>query len=121
MQTISIPMEDQTLARKAIAEMSSDDYTALRDAYYKAMEGLNALQRELQGIKDRDAAISVPLIIEVSGDAEAAREALSDTYDAPEVTELRVYNIGDGEAMSGLLLAGRRENGEATFLTVLMD
>ena len=45
-------MEDQTLARKAIAEMSSDDYTALRDAYYKAMEGLNALQRELQGIKD---------------------------------------------------------------------
>ena len=38
-----------------------------------------------------------------------------------EVSELRVYNIGDGSAMSGLLIAGRRENGEATFLTVLMD
>ena len=38
------------------------------------------------------------------------------------MTELRVFNLGDGEAMSGLLVAGRRgATGEATFLVFLMD
>jgi hypothetical protein len=92
-----------------------------KEVYARESDAKPDIVKELQGIKDRDAANSVPLIIEVSGDAEAAREALSAAYDTPEVTELRVYNIGDGEAMSGLLLTGRRENGEGTFLAVLMD
>jgi hypothetical protein len=37
------------------------------------------------------------------------------------VAELRVFNLGDGEAMSGLLVAGRRASGDATFLAFLMD
>jgi hypothetical protein len=54
--------------------------------------------------------------------AEAARTALSNAFDEPTVTELRVFNLGDGEAMSGLLVAGRRgASGEATFLVFLMD
>lgn len=77
--------------------------------------------KELQGIDDFDAANSVPLVIEVIDDAEAAKKALAEAYNDPQVADLRVYNIGDGSAMSGLLVAGRRENGEATFLTVLMD
>jgi hypothetical protein len=92
-----------------------------KEVYARESDAKHDIVKELQGIKDSDAAISVPLIIEVSADVEAAKEALSDAYDAPEVSELRVYNIGDGSAMSGLLVAGRRENGEATFLTVLMD
>jgi hypothetical protein len=49
--------------------------------------------------------------------AEAARAALSAAFDDSAVTELMVYNVGDGGAMSGLLVAGRRaETGEATFL-----
>ena len=76
---------------------------------------------ELNGIEDRDAANSVPMILDVVEDAEAAREALASAYDDADVVDLRVYNIGDGEAMSGLIVAGRRENGEATFLVFLMD
>jgi hypothetical protein len=38
------------------------------------------------------------------------------------VTELRAFNLGDGGAMSGLLVAGRRSlGGESTFLVFLMD
>jgi hypothetical protein len=54
--------------------------------------------------------------------AEAARAALSAAFDDPAVTELRAFNLGDGGAMSGLLVAGRRApGGESAFLVFLMD
>jgi hypothetical protein len=77
---------------------------------------------ELRGIADHDAQVSVPMIMDNIEGAEAARTALSNAFDEPTVTELRVFNLGDGEAMSGLLVAGRRgASGEATFLVFLMD
>jgi hypothetical protein len=76
---------------------------------------------ELQGISDREASLSVPMILDVMENAEAAQQALSAAYDDPAVTELRVFDLGDGEAMSGLLVAARRDTGEATFLVFLMD
>lgn len=43
-------------------------------------------------------------------------------YDDDSVTELNVYNIGDGGAMSGILIAERRrDSGETTNLAVLLD
>ena len=54
--------------------------------------------------------------------ADMAKAALSGVFDDPAVTELRVFTIGDGEAMSGILIAGRDGgSGEATFLLFLMD
>ena len=77
---------------------------------------------ELRGIADPDAAISAPMILDNIDGAEMARAALAAAYDDPAVTDLRVYNLGDGGAMSGLLVAGRRQaTGEATFLVFLMD
>jgi hypothetical protein len=76
---------------------------------------------ELRGITDRDARLSVPMVLDIVENAAAARQALSAAYDDPAVTELCVYNLGDGEAMSGLLLAAQRDTGEATFLVSLMD
>ena len=76
---------------------------------------------ELEGISDPDAKLSVPMILDIVENAEAARKALAAAYDDPAVTELRVYNLGDGEAMSGLLVAGKRKSGEATFLVFLAD
>ena len=77
---------------------------------------------ELRGITDQDAAVSTPMILDVVENADAARSALAAAYDDPAVTELRVFNLGDGEAMSGLLVASRRQGaGEATFLVFLLD
>jgi len=92
-----------------------------KEVYGRESGAKHEIVKELQDIEDREAARSVPLILDVVENAEEAREVLSTAYDAPEVNELRVYNTGDGEAMSGLLVAGRRENGEAAFLVVLMD
>ena len=77
---------------------------------------------ELRGIADPDAQNSVPMILENIEGADKASAALAAAYDDPAVTELRVFNLGDGEAMSGILVAGRRRaTGEATFLVFLMD
>lgn len=77
---------------------------------------------ELRDIADSDARRSVPMLLDDIHGAEAARAALSAAFDDPAVTELRTFNLGDGEAMSGLLIAGRRgASGETTFLVFLMD
>jgi hypothetical protein len=77
---------------------------------------------ELRGIQNQEAALSVPMILENIEGAEKARLALSSVYDDPTVTDLRVYTLGDGGAMSGLLIAGHRSsNGEAVFLVFLLD
>ena len=76
---------------------------------------------ELRGIADPDAQNSVPMILDVVQGADKARVALAVAYDDPAVTELRVFNLGDGGAMSGLLVAGRRDTGEAAFLVFLLD
>ena len=76
---------------------------------------------ELKDIKDVDARLSVPVVLDVAEGDKATGEALAEAYDDPAVTELRVFTLGDGGAMSGLLVAGQRETGEATFLVFLAD
>ena len=90
--------------------------------YTRPADGKRDIIAELRGITDRDARQSVEMILDNVDDPEKARAALSAAFDDPAVTELAVYNIGDGAAMSGLLLAGRRgDAGEATFLVFLLD
>jgi hypothetical protein len=48
------------------------------------------------------------------------QKALALAYDASGVVSVQVYTIGDGEAMSGLLIAGCRQVGEAVFLVLLL-
>lgn len=76
---------------------------------------------ELRGIRDFDAALSVPMILDNIEGADKARAALSTAFDDPSVTELLAYNLGDGGAMSGILVAGWRSNGETIFLVFLLD
>jgi hypothetical protein len=75
----------------------------------------------LRSIADPGARLSVPMILDVVENAQAARQALSAAYDDAAVTDLAVYTVGDGAAMSGILIAGRREMGEAAFVVFLMD
>lgn len=77
---------------------------------------------ELRGITDRDAAQSAPMLLDVVQGPEKARAALVAAFDDPAVTELRVFNLGDGGAMSGLVIAGRRAAAaEAVFVVFLME
>jgi hypothetical protein len=72
---------------------------------------------ELQTITDRDARLSVPLILRTA----QARQALANAYNHDTVAQLAVYKLSDGAALSGLLIAGRRDSGEAVFLVFLLD
>ncbi len=76
---------------------------------------------ELHDLKDTLARSSADMILDGIQEPATGRSALSTAFDDPAVRELKVYNIGDGEAMSGLVIACRRANGDATFLVFLMD
>lgn len=78
-----------------------------------------AIVAELHAIADSTIQLSVPLLLE-TGDAAIAGQALADAYDDPTVEQLAVYRLGDGGAMSGLLVAGQRP-GEITILVLLLD
>ena len=93
-----------------------------KEVYVRAPGAPAGIVAELRGIADRDIAISAPLIIDEVDDAAAARAALAAAYDDPAVTELRVFNLGDGAAMAGLLVAGRRgATVDAILLVLLLD
>ncbi len=77
---------------------------------------------ELRAISDWSAAQFVPILLLDETDNQAqARQALATVYDQPQVKELSVYTIGDGAAMSGLLLLGRHTTGKTTILISLLD
>jgi hypothetical protein len=63
----------------------------------------------------------VPLLVAPNGDRDRDQTALSAAYDDAAVTELSLYTLGEGAALSGLLVAGRRQHGETTFLLFLLD
>ena len=76
---------------------------------------------ELKAIADPVAANHVPiLLLDETDDYAKAQQALAAVFNDPQVTNLNVYAIGDGAAMSGLLLAGCRPN-EMTILISLLD
>jgi hypothetical protein len=90
--------------------------------YTRPVDGKRDIIAELRGITDREARMSVEMILDNVDDPEKARTALSAAFDDPAVTELAVYNTGDGAAMSGALVAARRgDAGATTFLVFLMD
>ncbi len=77
---------------------------------------------ELKTIADLNAAQFVPiLLLADTENGDKAQQALAAAYDDAQVTDLRIYAIGDGAAMSGLLLAGCRTTGEITILISLLD
>ena len=93
-----------------------------KEVYVRPAGAKPDIVAELRGIEDADAANSAPMILDVVEDAALARAALAAAFDDSAVTDLRVFNLGDGGAMSGILVAGRRgDSDEATFLVFLLD
>lgn len=77
---------------------------------------------ELRAIANPAAAQFVPILLLADSDEHAqAQQALAAVFNDPQLTDLRVYTIGDGAAMSGLLLLGGQPTGETTILISLLD
>lgn len=76
---------------------------------------------ELHGLDDPQIRSSADMVLDATADPSFGRDALTAAFDDPAVHDLLVFAIGDGGAMSGLLVAARRDRNEATFLVFLMD
>ena len=97
--------------------------TPWQAVYTRPPEAERSIEAELRAVPDRAAALSASMLLE-NGDE--ATTALTVAYDDLAVTDLVVYNVGDGAAISGVLIAGRREGSdaataEAVFLILLLD
>lgn len=92
-----------------------------RQVYWRPDGAAPDIAAELRTIDDADAARSVEMILDNTDDPAAARAALAGVFDNPAMREVVVFNLGDGAAMAGVLVAGRRTTGEAVFLVFLLD
>lgn len=93
-----------------------------RQVYTRPAGGARDIVAELGALGDPAAAQSASMILDGVDNAAQARAALAAAFDDPAVSEVAVFTLGDGEAMAGLLVAGRRAStGEAIFLVFLLD
>jgi hypothetical protein len=92
-----------------------------KQVYARPANAKHDIVAELNAIADANAKNSVPMILENIENADAARQALAHAFDDTAMSQVLVFNIGDGEAMSGILVAGQRTNGETTALVFLLD
>lgn len=83
--------------------------------------GTRNIITELRQLADPQARSSAELMIDATAEADDGKAALSAAFDDAAVSELLVFSIGDSAAMTGLLVAARRSNGDATFLVFMMD
>jgi len=61
------------------------------------------------------------MLLNSISDSKEAQESLALAFDNADVQDLLVFDLGDGGAMSGVLIAARRQNRDAVFLVFLMD
>ena len=89
---------------------------------YERSPGIAAnILSELNNINDADAKRSVPLLTELVENAEQGKLALAAAYNHPDISQVQVFSVGDGEAMSGLLLCGLFNDHSACSVICLMD
>ncbi|MCB0111869.1 MAG: hypothetical protein KDE53_38355 [Caldilineaceae bacterium] len=95
---------------------------AWRQVYKRLSDAERDIVAELRALDDCAARLSASLIVDEMENTATARAALSAAFDDGVVTELCVYKVGDGGALSGILVAARRAaTCDMLFLVFLID
>lgn len=92
-----------------------------QQVYARKEDAERDIVTELRSIPANDIRLSASMILDQADPPAKAHQALASAFDDPQVAELCVYRIGDGGAMSGLLIAARRPAEGSLFLIFLMD
>ncbi len=95
--------------------------TPWQQVYRRKPGDTHEIIAEMRAIADSNAALLMPLLLDDREDAKAAQTALSAVYDDMTMVDLALYTLGDGAALSGILIAGRRIIGDITILIFLLD
>ncbi len=128
---VSPPEDLERLAREAYREFVGPLWERYGEAAWmepwrrvheRPPGAADELVTALRGLEDADAARSTPLLLDAVDEPAKAAAALAAAFDTEACAPLAVYNVGDGQALSGLLVAGLyRKAGHALLLVMLMD
>lgn len=80
-----------------------------------------AVLQEIPALADPESRSAALMLWEGGPEPTAARAALQTAFDSSAVAQFRIYKIGDGEAMSGAILAAETTQGEQVCLVILLD
>ena len=92
-----------------------------RETYRRNRAIRHDIVAELRDIQDPESRLQVRTLLDTIDDTAEAFTALAAAYNDPEMIDLQVYNLGDGDAMTGVLIAGSRKNSDVTILAFLLD
>lgn len=76
---------------------------------------------ELKQLQDADIKPSIGLLIEFPEQVEQAKIALTNAFNDQNIHHLAIYNLGDGEAMSGIMVTGLYSSGLLLSVLAIMD
>lgn len=94
---------------------------SFKELYRRASADKGAIDRELHAIKESELRGVVAAMIDDMESPATARAALAGAFDRPDVRELRLYSLGDGEQIAGVQVAAMYEGGNSVFLVMLLD
>jgi hypothetical protein len=109
------------MGEKWNAETESTWMSAWKKVYERSPGNAADILSELNNVKDADAKRSVPLLTELVENAEDGQHALAAAFNHADISQVQVYSVGDGEAMSGLLLCGLFSDYSVCSVICLMD
>ena len=92
-----------------------------KELYQRSLGGTIGIVSELRSIKVQPFRSCAAMFLDENEDNEAVHLLLSRAFDSDKVRELRIFSIGDGEALSGFLIAAEIADLGRLFLIFLMD
>ena len=119
--SIALDVYKLFIGEKWNAETETTWMSAWKKVYERSPGNAADILSELNNIKDADAKRSVPLLTELVENAEQGKLALAAAYNHPDISQVELFSVGDGEAMSGLLLCGLFNDHSACSVICLMD
>ena len=76
---------------------------------------------EIQAIRDPEAGSAAQMLLESGPDPEHAENVLRSAFNAGNISQLQIFKIGDGGAMSGAIIAAETNANRRVFLIILLD
>lgn len=91
------------------------------ELYHRSVGHTNGIVSELRSITVQPFRSCLTMFLDGNEDNDAVHQLLSKAFDGDGVRELRIFSLGDGEAMSGFLIASEMMDLGRLFLAFLMD
>lgn len=92
-----------------------------QELYHRSPGATAGILCEFSSIKVQPFRSCAAIFLEENEDNDSVHQLLSRAFDSEGVKELRIFSLGDGEAMSGFLIAAEISDLGRLFVTFLMD